>query len=148
MSSQPASQRLQDDFLELVFVTRERLENLYGSPLADAEKRRKKSRIFINMRSRYRLVKARWDGDGRYDHWFANGLNNARLASVVTYHDLAPGFDAMLARHDGDLAAFYAEVEALAEQPREERRRRLADLGVTRSAKAEPQAATAASGHH
>ena len=142
------SQRLQDDFLGLVFVTRERLQNAYDSPRTDAEKRREKSRIFADMRSGYELVKARWEGDGRYDRWFTNGLNNARLASVVTYHDLAPGFAAMLARHDGDLAAFYAEVESLAEQPREDRRRRLADLAVTQSAQAGPQAATGASEHH
>lgn len=129
------SQRLQDDFLGLVFATRRGLRDVYDSPLTDPEKRREKARIFADMRSRYELVKARWEGDGRYDRWFANELNNARLASIVTYHDLVPGFYAMLARHDGDLAAFYAEVEALAEQPREVRRRRLASLAGTEAAK-------------
>ena len=122
------SERLQDEFLGLVFATRERLETVYGSALPEAEKRREKTRIFADMRSRYQPLKAKWAGDARYDRWFAGGLNNARMASVVTYHDLAAGFAAMLARREGDLAAFYAEVKALAKQPRQERRKRLQSL--------------------
>ena len=141
--AQRRSQRLQDDFVSLVFATRERLGDLYGSPRTDAEKRREKARIFSGMHAHYARLKARWDGDERYDRWFSNGLNNARLASIVTYHDLVPGFQAMLARHNGDLGAFYREVQALAAQPREQRRVRLHGLEPTQSAKGQGQATRA-----
>ncbi len=120
------SERLQDDFLELVFATRRQLRDVYDSTRSDPEKRREKARIFAEMRSRYAQMRASWKGDDRYDRWFAAGLNNARVASVVTYHDLVPGFEALLARHQGQMASFYAEVAEWVELPREDRRRRLA----------------------
>lgn len=122
------SERLQDDFLQLVFVTRERLEGVYGSDLPDAEKRRRKARVFDEMRAAYAPLRARWGGDGRYDKWFAREPNNAQLAAVVTYHDLVPGFEALLARHQGDLEAFYMAVGTLSREHREARRLRLMAL--------------------
>ena len=131
------SERFQDDFLDLVFATRGQLRDVYDSPRSDPEKRREKARIFAEMRSRYAQMKAGWEGDNRYDRWFAAGLNNARMASVATYHDLVPGFEALLARHQGRMASFYAEVAEWAELPREDRRRRLASAAHLGRAKAE-----------
>ena len=42
-------------------------------------------------------------------------MNNAQLASVATYEELVPAFRALLAREDGDMGRFYAEVRRLAQ---------------------------------
>lgn len=49
-------------------------------------------------------------------------INNAQLAAAATYHELVPGFDALLARHDGDLDAFYEAADRLRGLSRQERR--------------------------
>jgi predicted aminopeptidase len=51
--------------------------------------------------------------------------NNASLAAVGVYHELAPAFRSLLARHGGDFAAFHTVVAALATLPPVERLRRL-----------------------
>ncbi len=43
----------------------------------------------------------------------AGELNNAHLIASATYHELVPGFDALLRHHDGDLKAFYRAAEQL-----------------------------------
>lgn len=40
-------------------------------------------------------------------------LTNAHLVASATYHELVPGFDALLRAHGGDLAAFYEAAEQL-----------------------------------
>ena len=80
------------------------------------------------MRSDYHALRAQSELEGRYDQWFGEGLNNARIASVVTYHDLLPGFQAVLDRNGGNLKAFFAEVETLADQPKPMRRKVLARI--------------------
>jgi predicted aminopeptidase len=60
-----------------------------------------------------------------YEEWIAQGLNNARVASVATYFECVPGFMRLLHEQDGDLPRFYAAARQLAEQPRAERHARL-----------------------
>ena len=107
---------------------RERLEGVYDSELSNAEKRHRKAVVFHEMRAAYVPLRARWGDDGRYDKWFAREPNNAQLAAVVTYHDLVPGFEALLARYQGDLEAFYTAVDTLSREHREARRLRLMAL--------------------
>ncbi len=118
----------QKAFLALVFDFREQLQALYASSLEDEEKRQGKTRIFEQMRSDYQGLRAQSELEGRYDQWFGAGLNNARIASVVTYYDLLPGFRAILDRNGGNLKAFFAEVETLADQPKPMRRKVLARI--------------------
>jgi predicted aminopeptidase len=122
------AERLEDEFLALVLSTRRELQRLYDSPLPEEEKRRRKAEILGQMHVHYESLRARWGGDGRYDKWFAEGLNNARLAAVGTYHDLVPGFQVLLAREGGSLGGFYKAVQRLGELPRDERRQALAQL--------------------
>jgi len=122
-----------------VLSTRSELQRLYDSTLPEGEKRRGKADIFGQMRAEYEPLKARWGGDSRYDRWFAGELNNARLAAVVTYHDLVPGFQALLAERGGDLGAFYEAVQQLGELEPEVRREELAQLARnTKAAAADP----------
>ncbi len=125
------AQQVEDEFLDLVFATRVGLREIYQAPLSDEEKRRHKTRIFEQMRIAYQTLNARWGGDGPYDKRFAGDLNNARIVAVVTYHDLVPGFQALLAQEGGDLEAFYAAVKELGRLSREDRRQRLNTLART-----------------
>ncbi len=56
---------------------------------------------------------AEWGGFAGYDR-FLDDPNNAKLASISIYNALVPQFQQLIARYNGDLAAFYAEVKRLA----------------------------------
>lgn len=76
----------------------------------------------------YRQLRQGWRGPPYFDAWFNGELNNARLAALATYDQYVPAFSALLSRHDGDFAAFYAAAESLGESPAAERDAALAAL--------------------
>jgi predicted aminopeptidase len=127
-----AAQRLarsrQDEFLELVAVTRTRLADLYRQPLSAAEKRIGKAAILDGLRADYRRLKENWGGYAGYDRWFSGELNNARFVSVSTYRRLVPAFQVLLRENGGDWQRFFRAVEELAALPAAERRTRLEGL--------------------
>jgi predicted aminopeptidase len=108
-------------FHELLLTTRERLSALYAGSLSGSEKRQIKAAILAGAEQAYAVLKNSWDGYAGYDPWMSRGLNNARLASVATYHDLVPAFQGLLAAEGGDLPAFYRKVKALSALPPPER---------------------------
>ena len=115
-------------FLDLVRDTRRGLEAVYASSRADAEKRGAKTHAFERLRSRYAALRSTWTSGPSYDFWFERGVNNASLALLTTYDRWVPALEALLARHGGDLDAFYRACDELAALPREERRARLEAL--------------------
>jgi len=76
---------------------------------------------FGRLKFEYQGLRAQWAGFSGYDAWFARPLDNARLASVATYHDCVPGLERELAAA-GSLPVFYARAESLAKLTREARR--------------------------
>jgi len=119
------------DFLRLLLKYRAQLEDLYDEPIDDAEKLRRKAATFTALKDEYRQLKQSWGGYAGYDRWFAEPLSNAHLAAVATYHDLVPGFKALLAREHG-FPQFYAAVRRLAAEDREQRHDEL--LALARNA--------------
>jgi predicted aminopeptidase len=116
------------DFLDLVQKYRQRLAQVYATPLERSALLQEKARIMAELRAEYQHVKGeRWGGFRGYDKWF-EGVNNAALASIGIYNGLVPAFQALLAQCDGDLPRFYREVKKLARQPRQVRRDILAAL--------------------
>lgn len=118
-------QQRRTQFRALVFEYRERLAALYRLPIAADEMRVRKAQAFSGMQRDYGLLKSQWGGFAGYDRFFGHP-NNALLASVAIYTGLAPQFQQMIAKHHGDLAAFYAEVKELAALGKAERASRLA----------------------
>ena len=131
-----AQLRRTEQFAHLIMATRERLETLYGDELTEAglvqstpkkrdipreELRRQKQLILDDLQKEYVLLKAQWGGETEYDHWFAHGVNNAKLNSVAAYYDLVPGFERLLALNGGDLEKFYQAARHLSKMPRKER---------------------------
>jgi predicted aminopeptidase len=121
-------QRYQAEFVDLVLRTRRRLTDIYSSGLPDDQKRTLKKRAFSEMINEYRAIRADWDGYSGYDEWMFGELNNAKLAAVASYQRQVPGFRKLLARSDGDFAAYYRAVARLGELDEQERRACLAAL--------------------
>ncbi len=118
-------------FIEMVLRTRERLRALYARELPPEAMRREKARPFEQLRAEYAELKRSWDGDRGFDRWFERELNNAHLASIATYEQWVPAFQALLKQSGGRLAQFYERCEELAALPMEERNRRLQALSAS-----------------
>jgi predicted aminopeptidase len=116
-----------EDFLALLSRHRRALEQLFASPLSDAEKLEQRDAIFEAMRADYARLKQEWGGYAGYDGWFAQPLSTARLGAVATYNSLAPAFEALLAKQ-GDFRQFHEAAAALARLPADERSRALTAL--------------------
>ena len=121
------------DFLTLLLKYRQQLEANYARDVSDAEKRKQKATIFQALKDEYQTLKTAWGGYRGYDRWFAEPLSNAHLAAIATYHDLVPGFRALLAR-EKNFPAFYEAVKELARLDKAERHRRLTEMTQTASA--------------
>ncbi len=113
--------RRREQFTALVLKHKARLVEIYTSDLSDTNKRSAKTRIFDELRSDYTGLKASWGGQTDYDKWFAQDLNNARLAAIGVYHLHVTAFQSLLTQQRGDLTAFYRTVEEIAKLPRDER---------------------------
>lgn len=118
------------DFLALLLKYRKELAANYARSADDGEKRKRKAEIFQALKDEYQTLKVRWGGFAGYDRWFAEPLSNAHLASVATYHDLVPGFRALLAR-EKSFDKFYEAVRALAALDKDARHQRLAQYAGT-----------------
>src|ERR1043166_8765101 len=131
------------EFAALLRATREKLKLIYGdsdddrprvargTQVSDADKREQKKAVLEALQHDYAEMKARWQGDGSYDNWFARPVNNAQLNTVATYHDLLPAFEGLLRSTSGDFEMFYAECRRLAKLSKDERLRRLKEIGVS-----------------
>lgn len=108
----------------LVAGVRERLATVYSAAETDDWKRRRKAELLAELRAEHHRLAAGWGGPPAAG-WFEAGLNNARLASFSAYHELVPGFEALLDAEAGDLARFFARVRRLAGLSPERRRREL-----------------------
>jgi predicted aminopeptidase len=116
------------DFLALLLEHRRALKENYDSDAPDAEKLRIKAEMFQSLKDEYQVLKARWGGYAGYDRWFAEPLSNAHLASIATYHDLVPGFRALL-QQEKSMPDFYAAVKRMAAESKDQRHQQLAELG-------------------
>lgn len=118
----------QEQFVALVQTTVRDLETLYQSGMEEDAMRMAKASRLNKLGSDYEALKAQWGGYDGYDAWFANGVNNAQLATVNTYNKLVLAFTALLDQEGGDLPAFYARVQALQKLSRDERHAELQSL--------------------
>jgi len=108
-----AQRKRQKAFDELVLSHRMYLETLFEADIGDAEKRAGKVRIFNDLREQYALLKTARVEFNRFDGWFEKPLNNARLATISVYTQLLPGFQALFALQEGDMARFFNAVKII-----------------------------------
>lgn len=110
--------------LARVFAARSRLAEIYASDLPAEAMRREKAEVFRQLHEACQGLGLTEAERARYQRWCSEVPNNARLTAIATYHELTPGFRALLDRHGGDLPAFYREVVDLTSLPRDVRRER------------------------
>jgi predicted aminopeptidase len=114
------------DLSKLVLATRDRLAASYASDLSESAMRAAKRDEFMRMRQAYRRLRdGPWKGDGRFDRWRAQPLNNASLVPFGLYDQWVPAFAALFEQVGGDWPRFYAEVAALGRLSADERKRHL-----------------------
>ncbi len=112
----------------LIEQTRRQLDALYRSDITAPLMRVRKQQILSQLRQRYQRLSAGFAINDGFSHWFETGLNNAKLASVSTYHAKVGAFRRLLKRHHGDFAAFYRAVAVIAAMPEAQRHQQLARL--------------------
>ena len=118
-----------DEIVHLLLQTRDDLKKLYRTERPADEMRKAKIETLGLLNTRYAAVKSKWQGDSRYDRLFSKPINNARLCTIATYHDLVPAFTQKIRDHKGDLEAFFHEMEGFKSLTSKER---LAALGVAK----------------
>lgn len=111
--------------MQLTTETREQLAALYADARSAAEKRAGKQRILAELQKRYQTLKQNWGGYAGYDRWFAQDLNNAKLAGVSTYHRQVPAFLALFEQEGRNFAAFHRAAATIGQLPPVEREARL-----------------------
>jgi predicted aminopeptidase len=114
-----ARQHIDDQqFIALLRHARDRLAAVYGSQAPREKKLLRKRQVFADLAADIHALERRLAVRAPlYDHWIANGLNNADLASVGTYYDCVPGFERLLRQQNGDLPRFYDAARELARGP-------------------------------
>jgi predicted aminopeptidase len=115
----------QAESVALVARYRRELAQLYVEPLAPQFMRERKRQVFARLVSELRQFAARHGIESTLAAELEQRPNNARLASLATYYECVPGFEAVLAEAQHDLPRFYAAVRELAKLPRQTRRARL-----------------------
>jgi len=108
-------------FTELVLDYRQRLHVVFSSDMSDAEKRAAKAQVFDDLHEAYQQVKAAQPGFSRYEAWFNQQPNNARLATVAIYTQLLPAFQALLEQQNGDMEQFFTVVKEISKLTQDER---------------------------
>jgi predicted aminopeptidase len=96
---------------------RAQLAALHRQDLPVSERRARKQESLAAVSDGVRELERELGVHTGYDAWLDEGLNNAHLASIATYFDCVPGFERLLAEHNGDLDAFYGAVRALGRGP-------------------------------
>jgi predicted aminopeptidase len=113
----------QQQFVRLIMHYRQTLETLYQSDASAMDKREKKAAIFSELRDEFDRLKTTGNGLAAYNNWMDDSLNNAKIGSVVAYHDFVPSFQKILADNEGDLNQFYRACRELAQETKDERHR-------------------------
>lgn len=99
----------------LMLNTRTELQSVYASAADDDTKRRLKREAFAELLKQYAVLRSEWGGDGEFDGWFRDPLNNARLLPFGLYERWVPAFAALYRQAGSDWRAFYQRCEALAQ---------------------------------
>jgi len=120
-----AMQERRRGFTDLVLKYQGKLAALYDSGLDATHMREAKRAAFAEMKESYATLRESWHGWSGYDHWFAQNLNNAHLASIATYTQWVGAFRQMIAMANGNLPAFYQSVRELARLDQAQRDSRL-----------------------
>jgi predicted aminopeptidase len=118
--------RVEHAFVALALQTREELKRCYATK---TDLKETKKAILEHFRQRAVALDRKQGSTMKIERWFAKPVNNARLATLSTYYELLPGFEALLTQNGGDLEKFFKEVEAMKHLPHRVRTQRIRSRG-------------------
>jgi predicted aminopeptidase len=113
--------RRREQFVQLIMHYRQRLEWLYQTDLMPSEKRMRKITLFSELRNKFNHLKTHQIELTTYDDWMNQSLNNAKIGSVVAYHDFLPAFQKMLTQNRGEMNQFFEACRQLTKKNKDER---------------------------
>ncbi|WP_166647098.1 aminopeptidase [Prosthecobacter fusiformis] len=114
---------LETEFVHEALKTRDELEQLYArTDFDEAAMRQEKQVIIGRLKGRLHELNKRYGGSLKLDRWFEKPVNNARLNTLATYHDLVPAFETLLKDCHGDLELFLKRMESMKNMTPRERR--------------------------
>lgn len=92
---------------------RRQLETLYedGSRFPAEELRRRKAEVFEQLGRDCARLRLSWGSEAPESKGLEQGMNNAHLNAIATYHELVPLFERLLDEHEGDMDSFFQAVE-------------------------------------
>lgn len=126
--------KVEREFVKLVLQAREDLKEVYSSVHRGTEvERLQKKRVIVVLKDKAMSLDRRHGGSLSIERWFKKPVNNARLATVSSYYEMLPGFEAILKTCGGDIDAFLAEIDAMKKLGHDERRRRVMQAICSRS---------------
>lgn len=129
------SLRLQ--LIKLIMRYRKKLELIYPQDITSSEKREKKLIVFSDLRKEFNILKSQRIELSIYDTWMNRPLNNAKIGSIIAYHDFVPAFRKILTTNNGDMNQFYEICRKLAKKKKDERHHILRTLTQIKSEKVE-----------
>jgi predicted aminopeptidase len=118
--------RVEREFIKLVLETREELKGIYARTYRSRETElMQKNNAITRLRQRALALDVSHGGSLKIERWFKKPVNNARLATVSSYYEMLPGFEALLKQRGGDLERFMADIGAMRRLKHDGRRQRI-----------------------
>ena len=118
-------------FVKLVEQTRARLAEIYDdNSLTADEMRNAKHQAITDFKETMNTLSSQFPGEFNHRSWIDGDVNNARLNTVDTYHQLVPDFNALLHRLNNDLDWFYSVLEDLKKLTKDERVKEIIRFGT------------------
>ena len=106
-------QQEQTSFVNLILKYKVKLETIYNSDLTNDDKRENKALLFTQLVEEYEDQSKVEGNTAQYATWLSSDLNNAKLATVITYQDYVSGFLTIFNHSHGNYEKFYESVEKL-----------------------------------
>ena len=117
-----------ETFTQWLLLHRDKLQQIYDSAGSEAEKRAQKQATIASMQASYGAFRRANGGDGGFDAWMRQPLNNASLLSIGSYNDWVGAFKQLFRQQGCRWPDFYRAAERLAAQQPDQRIRTLEAL--------------------
>ncbi len=106
----------EESFITLILDYKDKLESVYNSALTLGEKREEKKLLLNQLLESYEAKKPETGANSiSYSNWLSSDLNNAKLATVITYQDYVSGFLAIFNKDAGNYQRFYDSIAMLSQ---------------------------------
>jgi predicted aminopeptidase len=117
-----------ETFTQWLLLHRGKLQQIYDSAGSEAEKRGQKLAAIESMQASYGAFRRANGGDGGFDAWMRQPLNNASLLSIGSYNDWVGAFKQLFRQQGCRWPDFYRAAERLAALQPDQRMRTLEAL--------------------